>query len=298
MRRGALIVDQVLRNLLMAFPPIARWRARRGRTAEPVAMDVAYLDRYAYQPYAMLVDELGVSGLEDKVVGEIGPGDHIPAALLLFGAGVREYTAFDRFAGDVGGARAKQLYARLAADLAVSHPSLSRRLAARGISAASFPEAHPDLVRLVPAPIEAFSAQTSARFDLLFSFNVVEHVADVGGLARATDRLLAPGGVAIHRVDFGPHDVWCERDSDFEWLAIPDHVWAWMSSRRGAPNRLRFHEVVELLGAGKSRVEARVVERFDEPSLRAALPSLAMRFRAMPLESLLVKTAFVVCRRP
>jgi SAM-dependent methyltransferase len=297
MQRGALIADQVVRNLLMAFPPLARWRTRRGRTAERGAVDAAYLHRYAYEPYEMLLAALGVSALAGRRVGEIGPGDHVPAALLLLAAGARDYTAFDRFPGDVAGARAKQLYGALARDLAAAHPGLAAGLRERGIDAARFPDAYPELVRFVHGPIESLHDAVSPGLDVLFSYNVVEHLSDVAALARASERLLAPRGVAVHRVDFGPHDVWFARGSDLEWLTIPDTVWRWMGSRRGAPNRLRYHEVVEQLARPGLRVEARVLERFDEAALRAAQPTLARRFRAMPLDSLRVKTALILCRK-
>jgi SAM-dependent methyltransferase len=296
--RGVLIADQLARNLLMTLPAVARRRARQGRTAAAAPLDAAYLARYAWAPFTTLVEALGEAAFEGRAVGEIGPGDHVPLALLALAAGARSYTAFDRFAGDVGGPAARRLYACLEADIAATRPALARRLAERGISAASFPEAPAGLVECVHAPIEALAATPHGRLDLLFSFNVVEHLTDVSALARASERLLAPGGVALHRVDFGPHDVWFGRSSEFEWLTIPDALWRWMGSRRGAPNRLRFHEVVERLSRGACRVEARVLERFDAGALRAALPGFARRFRAMPFDSLCVKTALLVCRLP
>jgi hypothetical protein len=56
------------------------------------------------------------------------------------------------------------------------------------------------------------------------------------------DALLKPKGIMVHRVDYGPHDVW-RSYPDSTFLRIPEALWQAMGSNRGYPNRVR-HEAV------------------------------------------------------
>ncbi|HXV77514.1 MAG TPA: hypothetical protein VD788_14470, partial [Candidatus Polarisedimenticolaceae bacterium] len=134
--------------------------------------------------------------------------------------------------------------------------------------------------------------------DLLTSYNVVEHLYDLNAFAGQTFRMLAPGGRAIHRVDFGPHGNWLERANPLEWLTVPDVLWSLMGSMRATPNRRRFHEVHLALMRAGFVVDAVESEHFAEADLTAIRPHLPRRFRSMPDASLRVKTASYVCRRP
>ncbi|HXV76006.1 MAG TPA: hypothetical protein VD788_06750, partial [Candidatus Polarisedimenticolaceae bacterium] len=127
--KALLIVDEIARNAAMAVPAVSRWRARRGRTSvQTDRIDSAYLRRYAHLPFDTVTEHVGPSGIERLHVGEIGPGDHIPAALLFLGAGAASYTCYDRFAGDVAGERAKSIYLALVEELRRDRPELARRL--------------------------------------------------------------------------------------------------------------------------------------------------------------------------
>lgn len=294
--RWWVVADQVARNALMAVPGVAGWRSRRGRTsaAEPRAPSREALEIHGYSQLDMVLRAVD-GALAGKDVAEIGPGDHLPAALLFLAAGARRYVAFDRFAGDVAGPAAKALYRALADDLAGRSPELRTGLERAGIEVERFPEAYPDRVRLEAVSIEEAGA-AEARFDVLVSTNVVEHLYDLDAFAANSRRLLAPGGVGVHRVDFGAHDVWAFRSDPLEWLTFSDRLWRMMGSRRGAPNRRRFDEVCEALRGAGFEVEAHVEERFPEHELRARRASLARRFRSMSVESLSVKTAVLVTR--
>lgn len=297
--KSLLILGEIARNAVMAVPVVSRWRSRQGRTSVQVdRIDEGFLRRYAYLPYETVSDRLGDSGLEGLTVGEIGPGDHIPAALLFLGAGAESYACYDRFAGDLAGANAKAIYRALVDDLRRERPSLAQRLQARGIDPDRFPEAFSGLVRVVTKPIETIEDDEHGRLDLLTSYNVVEHVYDIPAFAAQTLRMLRPGGLAIHRVDFGAHGKWEEQANPLEWLTVPDGIWTLMGSRRGTPNRWRFHEVRDELTRAGFEVDAEESDFFDDGDLASIRPALGPRIRAMPDASLRVKTACFYCRRP
>jgi hypothetical protein len=293
-----LILDQIARNAVMSIPAVARWRSRRGRTSvQPDHVDSAYLEIYGYSLFNTVVDHIGISALEGKRVGEIGPGDHIPSALLFLGAGAERYLCYDRFAGDIGGPFAKGIYRALVEDLRRRNPEISRRLDQLGIDPSGFPEAYPALVQPIFRSIETVDADEHGNLDLLTSHNVVEHVYDVPSFAERSFQLLRPGSMAIHRVDFGPHGRWEQRANPLEGLTVPDRVWAMMGSKRGIPNRRRFHEILTEFDRVGFVVETEVRERFDAEADEAIRGPMAPRFRKMPLDSLLVKTACFYCRR-
>jgi len=297
--KSLLILDEIARNAVMAVPAVSRWRSRRGRTSVQVErIDAEFLRRYAYLPYETVSDRIGASGLEGLSVGEVGPGDHIPAALLFLGAGAESYVCYDRFAGDLAGEYAKAIYRALGEDLRGNRPELAQRLRERGIEFDRFPEGCSELVRVVTKPIETIGDEEHDRLDLLTSYNVVEHVYDIPAFAAQTCHMLRPGGLAIHRVDFGPHGNWLQQTNPLEWLTVPDPIWRLMGSKRGTPNRWRFHEVRDGLTRAGFEVDSEESEFFDEGDLASIRASLTPRIRAMPDTSLRVKTACFYCRRP
>ncbi len=299
MHRNLLILDQMARNAVMGLPFLARLRLRRGRTATPSHLLTAQsLERFAYDPFAMVVDRVGIEALRGSRIAEIGPGDHIPAALLFLGHGARQYVCVDRFPGRVAGPSAKRFYASVLRDLADRNANALDLLRSRGIVPKCFPEAYPDLIQFVRSSIEEVRSNDIGTVDILMSYNVIEHVFDVAKFARNSYHLLAAGGSAVHRVDFGPHDVWQARSNPLEWLTIPSPVWKLMSSNRGTPNRMRHHEVLEHLRNAGFLVESTVVDHFTEEHLGEVQARLARRFRGAPIPSLMIRSAIFHCRKP
>ncbi len=287
MPRAFLIAKEILKNLAMGVPAVARARAARGRTASP-RLAAELLERQAWEPFAVL--SAAVPTLAGKDVAEIGPGDLLCVALLALGDGAKSYTALDRFLGPVGSPHARRVYARLVKECQKREPAIAAELDRRGIAAKGFPG---PWVRHEGTPIEALGER--AVFDVVFSHNVVEHLTDVRAMARGTFEALRPGGVAVHRVDFGPHDLWVRRADPLEWLTIPEPVWRWMGSNRGTPNRLRLHEVVLALEEAGFAVESEVGERFPEAWVERL--GRRRRWARVPTESLAARTATLVCRR-
>jgi SAM-dependent methyltransferase len=295
MTKWMILADQMLRNAAMAIPAVAEWRCRKGRTSIPCSAGVDLLDKVAYRQYRMVTDILGESAIDGKVVGEIGPGDHIPAAMLFIGAGAKRYVAFDRFLGNITSRNAKNLYDALFHDIHSRHTEMRDRLKAAGIIPDKFPEGYPTLIQYENRSIESALAEYDSSFDILFSFNAVEHCFDIRKFAENCFRMLKPLGVAVHRIDFGPHDTWVKSSNPFEWLTVRDTLWNIAGSRRGVPNRKRFHEIcTSLIGVGFS-LDTIDKELYPEELVSAVQPFMDSRFRKMPIESLRVKTALLKC---
>lgn len=297
--RIQLVVNQIAKNLLMSVPLVQKLRTKLGRTGNKYdSMSKDYLDRYAYDPFAMIVDNLGEGILRSAVVAEVGPGDHIPTALLCLGAGVNKYICCDRFAGDIAGTGAKKLYGYLFESLKDRNVNAYDLLRQQNIEGGTFPESAGDKVECYRDPIEELSNKLSNSIDLIYSYNVVEHLYDVKQFANNTFKMLANGGVAIHRVDYGPHDAWLSRDNQLEWLTVSDSLWQLMGTNRGIPNRLRHNEVVQLLTDAGFVIESKIINLFLEKDLKQSRAELASRFYEMSDEDLLIRTAFLICRKP
>jgi len=137
----------------------------------------------------------------------------------------------------------------------------------------------------------------SASVDFCYSVDVLEHVDDVRGVMRHHAKILRPGGVGVHAVDFSGHNAFAGTDIDF--LTCPDWAWNLMHSHLITSNRLRPSQVTgAALDAGlevEQVVPTRTVtvERVEE--LRAKLNP---RFANLPADELRILEAIVVLRAP
>jgi hypothetical protein len=294
--RALLMLDQIARNAAMGLPGVAAWRSRRGRTAAVGAgVTQADLATYAYAPFERVVNAVGRESLQGASIVEIGPGDHIPMAMLLLAAGASQYICLDRFAGDVGGAAAQAFYRALAHDLSRYSPALAAGLDREGLDPNRFPDSAGDRVCIWRRAVED-SPETDVA-DLVLSNNVVEHVSDLDVFARHSFRMLRSGGRGVHRVDFTAHDAWAARDDPFEWLTVSDLLWHLTGSNRGSPSRCRYHEVWEAFEGAGFEIGVDLIDSYPVEMIRAARPRLAQRFRGMPEDSLAVRSALFLCEK-
>jgi hypothetical protein len=239
------VAKEVLRNLAMAIPAVRTIRTRRGRTSLPP--HPSQLERYATTLLRYCSKEIDV---RDADVLEIGPGDHLASGLAFVACGAKSYTSCDRFLGDYASESAKQWYKMVAEHWPPDLPEWPEAL-----NPALFPEGMSNVHSLAYAIEDKFDA---GPFDLICSYAVGEHVSDVRAFAALTRRLLRPNGVAVHTVDFTPHNCWrTEYEDPYIFLRFPDFLWRLMGSQRGTPNRVRFHEYKAILEEAGLAVDVR-----------------------------------------
>ena len=119
----------------------------------------------------------------------------------------------------------------------------------------------------------------------------------MSALARSSYEQLADNGICVHRIDYGPHDIWRSKENPFEWLTISDAVWSMMGSNRGTPNRFRHHEVVNWFEEAGFNVDVIQTDKFDAGDLDKFHGSFTPRLRDMPRESLAVRSALIKCEK-
>jgi SAM-dependent methyltransferase len=210
-------------NVAMGIPPIRRRRLKGLRTGNnQTQLEAAKIAA----EFDFLHDSAGP--LTNKTVVEIGPGDAIGLAPLFISGGAARYIALDRFLGDVWGARAHALYDQIAALRGPFEPTWQTK------------------VELLRVSIEQ-ADQALPAADLIVSFDVIEHLADVPLAVRHMGRMLKPNGRMVHRIDYGPHGVWLSAQDPLSFLRVPRWLWLAIGSNRGYPNRLRHPQLVQLL---------------------------------------------------
>jgi len=281
------VARQVTKNVAMGVPPVRKARLRRPRAGAKFTGSDQLIERYALQALRTVLRH--DQDLVGRSVVEFGPGDNLVSGLSLLAAGAASYTVLDRFVPDYSAPEAKRWYRGLAAAWPEYYPE---RPWPRWLEPASFPEGLGERVGFIAGSIE--EARGDDRFDLVCSFQVGEHVDDVGEFARLTADLMKPGGLGIHRVDFGPHDCWERYDDPLTFLRFSPPLWAAMGSNRGTPNRARHHEFLEAFAAAGLRIDC--VDRTWFSPKQVDVERLPGRFRSMPIESLLTESVVYLAR--
>lgn len=281
------VIKETVKNVAMGVPAIRAWRLKRPRAGALFTGDSEELERYAFFPTRNLLEVLGdVNGLE---IVEIGPGDFLTSGLSLLAAGAKSYTVVDRFVGDYEKPEAKVWYKGIRSAWPQSFP---KHPWPEYLKPEDFPESYRDCIEVLDGTIE--HAQSMRRYDVVCSYQVGEHVNDIDEFARANARLLNPNGVAVHRVDFGPHDCWSLYPDPLTFLRFPNWLWTCMGSNRGTPNRRRHHEFRRAFENAGLKVEIVSVDHFAAGIVD--VPRLRKQFRDMPQDSIAIGTAIYVCR--
>jgi hypothetical protein len=209
----------------------------------------------------------------------------------MLAAGAARYAVIDRFPGDYTGETAKRWYRGIEDNWSRTFPEIKW---AKNLRAEDFPEQYEDRLELIKQPIE--TARTDSQFDIVCSFQVGEHISNIDAFCEMNKRLLnEPDGVALHRVDFGPHDSWHPYYDPLTFLRFSDRAWKLTGSNRGAPNRFRHHEFMAAFERAGLAVEIAYSADFKEETIDFS--RLHPRFQAMPRESILLGTAIYLLRR-
>src|SRR5579862_1889287 len=281
------VCEEVAKNMAMGIAPLRAWRLKKPRTSLLFTGRDEELEHYAFIPVRSLLGVLG--GVEGLDIVEVGPGDFLSSGLALLAAGAASYTVIDRFPGQYQSREAKQWYVGVQRAWARLFPQLRWPAYLR---AEEFPEAHRDRVKVLTGGVE--EARSTQRYDIVCSYQVGEHVSDIGAFAQANARLLKSNGIAVHRVDFGPHDCWVNYKDPLTFLRFPDWLWSLMGSNRGTANRRRHHEFCSAFEEAGLKVDVSSREFFDDKSFDRK--RFATRFRHISDDSLATKTGVYVCR--
>jgi SAM-dependent methyltransferase len=172
---------------------------------------------YALQVYALMCDWISrwASGVSRKRILEFGPGWSLGTGALLVAAGAQRYVGADLFPL---AALAAEPYRHLRDEIARDHDVV--RSPEHASRRAEMLRRFDEVVRLDGSPDAGFDESRLAwrcpvdaaatpfgdgEFDVVLSNATLEHVRDPPAVVRESLRVVAPGGVGFHQIDFRDH---------------------------------------------------------------------------------------------
>ena len=217
------IAREVAANAAMGIPAIRAARLRRART---ITEDAVAQAKAVVSQFDFFCRSIG--SVHGKTILEIGAGDTVALAPLFIGAGAERYVVIDRFLGAIDGQAANGIYSEL------------ERIA-------FVPREWWGKLSIHRTSIENAAPAHLGEVDVIVSFNVLEHLSDLSAAFEQMAKFLKHDGMMVHRIDYGPHDVWQSCENPLEFLTVPDWLWSLMGRNRGYPNRVRHGEVLRML---------------------------------------------------
>jgi SAM-dependent methyltransferase len=225
---------------------------------------------------------------------ELGPGDSLASAVIGRAYGAARGWLIDSGAYATGNMDFYlALAGRLAAKLETSDAAAARD-AVRG--AAGRDEMLGALgMRYLQTGLAGLGEVPPESCQMVFSQAVLEHVprADFVATLAEIRRILAPGGVATHQIDFRDH-----LGGGLNNLRFSEALWEapWFARRSGFyTNRLRLSEMTAMAGAAGLTVDVADRQSWAVPPIDRA--ALAAPFATLVDADLATRDAFVILRR-
>jgi len=235
---------------------LPHYRVNQGLT-DPVAIAEAYAADLA---------RLGVSVAGQRIL-EIGSGAANGAGYALMTMGAAKVVCHEPYAAlDVG------LDAKHLAGLALRFPDVKFSVVDR---------------------VQTLDGLPDGSIDVVVSNSVLEHVADPSALFASLARLLAPGGVMLHRVDYRDHFF----KYPFHFLLFSKFAWKWFLNPGDLP-RWRIDD--HLAGLAAAGFATTILEAETDPEAFAQIAGrLHPDYRLRDPDALAVTRAVLFClRRP
>lgn len=148
------------------------------------------VDRYRRICRTLLAALSNATSIQGSFVAEIGCGDSLPAADMMLGLGAKHVHLVEHQAMPITELHQKALQMSLVPDL----PNSAEILTPGGNLVLNPEKAtlHTGLLENISLPVPV---------DLIYSFDVLEHVEDLNAFFSCCQRSLKPGGLALHKFD-------------------------------------------------------------------------------------------------
>jgi hypothetical protein len=262
---------------------------------------------------------LSSADLSGKRILELGPGDNLGVALRFLAAGAAKVVCFDKFFST----RDEQHQSKIYSALRDSLNEEEQRRFDQVVDASSASALDASRVEYVYgselADWVSTGAGKDATFDLIISRAVIEEVYATSALFDVMDRLLARGGMMLHKIDLGDYGMFTGAEMHpLTFLTISESVYRRMADHSGLPSRRPVSFYVSLMKklgydykiiVTDSIIEERLAEpfefeqassKFDQSALdvvEAIRPKLSAEFRSLPAPELAVGGIFLVGRK-
>jgi len=328
MRRTLKTLARKSKVSIIAYKIFDNWRLRRRFTTGRIQTEHGSTHRYksteeslAYIN-AQFADYLKYSGLreqelEGRRVLELGSGDNVGLALRLLASGAARVVCLDKFYSLRNSEQQLAIYRALREAL----PSVHRLRFDQAITIDSEFEINPEKLRCVYGLEleDATSLTNEGPFDLIISRAVLEEIYFPDNVLAATDKLLAPGGLILHKIDLSDYGIFSGAGMHpLTFLTIPESIYRMMASDSGIPNRkligyyrnklkeLDYRStifVTSLIGRGTldpHKELVRMNEDFSEETVALIdqiRPDLSWPYSEMSNDDLMVDGIFVIAKK-
>jgi len=320
------------KNALIVFSIYQNWltnrRSKSGNSSsalgsthsqKSLAESLAYINRQ-FDDYLFHL-AIGASDLHGKRVLEIGFGDNIGVALKFIAAGASFVACIDKFYAGRDRGKEREIYSALRDNL--DEPSKARFDEAISLTD-ELPINSARIECLYGLSVEEADELTRQKpFDLAVSRAVLQQIYEPDQTLAAMDRLLAPGGFMLHKVDLSDQGVFRDHGMHpLTFLTIPEWVYRAMAEGSGRSNRKLvsyYTRKLKQMGYDVKVIVTDVIGRKGkgdlyppvEPAqltsahLADALPlvqgirkRLAPEFRELPDQELAIDGVFLVAKKP
>src|SRR6266550_5420120 len=319
------------KHLIIAYKIFQNWQMRRrfasgdsetehGSTHSRKTLDesLRYIEEQ-FQDY-LTYGKLGSDQLRGKKILELGFGDNVGVALRFLSAGAAKVICIDKFSSKRDEARERDIYSALREKLSRDERERFDEAVdlADGIS---FDASRISYIRgrdLEPAS-KALQIP-EGFFDIIISRAVIEEIYDPAAVLAEADKLLAPGGLMLHKIDLSDYGIFTDGGMHpLTFLTISESVYRLMASDSGIPNRKligyyrkRMREldydagffVTSIVGHGPV-VPHKEIMGLDNGYFRSALPvineirpKLCRAYQQLPDEELMIQGVFIAARKP
>lgn len=318
--RVAHMIAATSRNRLRFARGDIRGTGGSTHTNRQVSESLGYIRRVFedYRCFGRLQDRW----IEGKSVLELGPGDNVGVGLLFLADGAKRVVCLDKFYSVHSIEYEREVYIELRKQL---DPDQQRRFdaAVQLDGGLVFNSEKLEYVYGQGAG-EADKALSGQIFDLILSRAVLEEVYDTDSAFAAMNRLLAAGGMLLHKIDLTDYGTFSGLGlHPLEFLTVPDPIYRLMSNDNGRPNRrmmdyyrdkmlelgleseiyitevLETNNVCHAVSGRKVAIDFGV-DYFDRHRalVRAIRPRLLPRFRHLPDQELLAAGVFLAATKP
>jgi SAM-dependent methyltransferase len=199
--------------------------------------------------------------LQDKKILEIGPGPDLLLGLLFLEAGGASYQAIDYFSvlsapiyfyenlkKSLSAPRAltavDQIIASLSEKLAINYPLISYQI-----------------LKIENIAEEKSLNNDFAKYDFIFSKDVLEHVENLDNAFQAMFKILENNGVMIHKIDFQTHTSFIQETDPLNFLRYNDYIYKKLVKFKGGPNRWRLPELISIAERTGFKIEKIYIDK-------------------------------------
>lgn len=316
---------------IIAFKIYDNWRIKRAS-----ARGVAETMHGSTHSQKMLADSLGyiqqqfddylcygqltLQQLRGLKMLELGFGDNVGVALKFLAAGAARVVCLDKFYSWRNPEQQQKIYLALRDTLTDEE----QRRFDSAIDLSQGIELNPDKLKCLYGTNldETTELPEAEPFDVIASRAVIEEIYDPDPAFDAMDRLLATGGLMLHKIDLSDYGMFSSGGlNPLTFLTISGPIYRLMAKDSGLPNRklksyyqqklskLGYETKILISGiignGGKGDLHphretiANGVEYTDAnlDSIKEIRPKLAAEFRHLPDEELLIDGIFVVARK-